>query len=147
MLYRKWKIERYGLALHSVLHTAGSTARERDMSATEALTSLVRSPSRRRRGPISKHVKALERTKVWTWVPTGPETKIGCANYCSALCYNNFRQIRHLPSSRFWLRQVFRKLNLFPSSGKSMRFTLLRPLSNSSSICWTKRSRFHSVTW
>jgi hypothetical protein len=42
-----------------------------------------------RGGPISKHVKVLERIKVWSWVPTGPETKNDCwqgpaANYCTA---------------------------------------------------------------
>jgi hypothetical protein len=31
--------------------------------------------SRRREGPISKHISILERTKIWSWVPTGPENK------------------------------------------------------------------------
>lgn len=30
-------------------------------------------------GPISKHVGVLERTKIWSWVSTGPETEIDCA--------------------------------------------------------------------
>jgi hypothetical protein len=34
---------------------------------------------RRSGGPISKHVKVLERTKIWSWVLTGTETKIDCA--------------------------------------------------------------------
>lgn len=32
-----------------------------------------------RRGPISKHIKVMERTKVCTWVLMGPENKIDCA--------------------------------------------------------------------
>jgi hypothetical protein len=39
---------------------------------------LVR-PSRRKGGPTSKHVKILERTRIWSFVPTGPETKIDCS--------------------------------------------------------------------
>jgi hypothetical protein len=38
------------------------------------------SSCRRGGGPISKLVKVLERTKIWSWVPTGPKTKIGCAD-------------------------------------------------------------------
>jgi hypothetical protein len=37
------------------------------------------SSSRRRPDPISKHINVLERTKIWSWVPTGPETKNDCA--------------------------------------------------------------------
>jgi hypothetical protein len=27
----------------------------------------------------SKHVKVLERIKIWSWLPKGPETKANCA--------------------------------------------------------------------
>jgi hypothetical protein len=41
------------------------------------VTSRSQTPfSRRRGGPISKHVKVLERTKIGSWVPTEPEVQI-----------------------------------------------------------------------
>jgi hypothetical protein len=27
-----------------------------------------------KKSPISKHIKDLERIKIWSWVPTGPKT-------------------------------------------------------------------------
>jgi hypothetical protein len=36
--------------------------------------------SRWRWGPISKHVKAKKRTKIWSWVPTRAKTKTDCAD-------------------------------------------------------------------
>jgi hypothetical protein len=33
----------------------------------------------RKEDPFSKLKEVLERTKIWSWVPTGPETKIDCA--------------------------------------------------------------------
>jgi hypothetical protein len=36
--------------------------------------------SRRREDPSPKHVKVLERTKMWSWVLKGPETKTDCAS-------------------------------------------------------------------
>jgi hypothetical protein len=39
----------------------------------------VTSSSQTPPGLVSKHVKVLERTKVWTWALMGPETNIDCA--------------------------------------------------------------------
>jgi hypothetical protein len=33
-----------------------------------------------RRGAISEHIKVSERTKIWPWVTTGPETRKDCAD-------------------------------------------------------------------
>jgi hypothetical protein len=37
--------------------------------------------------PISKHVKVLERIKIWSWVLTGSETK----NYCAGEGQQKFK--------------------------------------------------------
>jgi hypothetical protein len=43
-------------------------------------SNIVSGPSARRRGShISKHVKVLERTSIWSWVPTESGTKTNCA--------------------------------------------------------------------
>jgi hypothetical protein len=45
----------------------------------EGVLPIVVRPFLRRKGvPISKHVKVLERSKIKTWVPMGPEHKICC---------------------------------------------------------------------
>jgi hypothetical protein len=41
-------------------------------------------PPLSKRRPHFKTRKSLERTKIWSWVPTGPDTKHDCAGEASS---------------------------------------------------------------
>jgi hypothetical protein len=53
---------------------------------------------RRRGGTISKHVNVLERTKIWSCVPTGPETKTDCVACLVNCSWSSPAQLFLVPS-------------------------------------------------
>jgi hypothetical protein len=49
--------------------------------------------------PVSEHISDLGRTKIWSWVPMGPETKNDCAGegqqQITALLLKNLQKTDH----------------------------------------------------
>jgi hypothetical protein len=88
--------------------------------------------SRRGRGPISKHVSGLGTNKVWSWVPTGPETKNDCAGegqeQISALLSV---LLGHTTQSESWHRDIFSWI----PGGLKPRIVVLEKASSKLLLC------------